>query len=206
MAATFWAFPELQRGWWRARGPREPGPGGGVDHRPAPVPLGRLDAGGGAVACWRRRRYTLATVLAGLGQATHPAVVLPMGLVLVAWWWRWEPDRRRLLRYYAAWLVPAIPAALLVFASPVFGDSDPVVVRDKLLRDARRADPRAGDTNRVGLRATASAVDRSPVISDHALSCCCVHTLSDLEHRVRRDRSKPSTPGARSTGSPTPSC
>jgi hypothetical protein len=51
-----------------------------------------------------------------------------MGLVLVAGWWYWEPDRRRLLRYYAASLVPAIPAALLVFASPVFGDSDPVVV------------------------------------------------------------------------------
>jgi hypothetical protein len=51
-----------------------------------------------------------------------------MGVVLVAWWWRWEPDRRRLLRYYAASLVPAIPAALLVFASPVFGDSEPVVV------------------------------------------------------------------------------
>jgi hypothetical protein len=82
----------------------------------------------GAVACWRRRRYALAAVLAGLGQATHPAVVLPMGVVLVAWWWRWEPDRRRLLCYYAASLVPAIPAALLVFASPVFGDSDPVVV------------------------------------------------------------------------------
>jgi len=83
----------------------------------------------GAVACWRRRRrYVLAAVLAGLGQATHPAVVLPMGVVLVAWWWYWEPDRRRLLRYYAASLLPAIPAALLVFLSPVFGDSDPVVV------------------------------------------------------------------------------
>jgi hypothetical protein len=82
----------------------------------------------GAVACWRRRRYLPAAVLAGLGQATHPAVVLPMGVVLVAWWWRWEPDRRRLLRYYAASLLPAIPAALLVFASPVVGDTDPVVI------------------------------------------------------------------------------
>ena len=127
IAATFWAFPELRRGWWAAA----------VLVNPALVVasiIGQLPFlwGAsmlmGAVACWRRRRYALAAVLAGLGQATHPAVVLPMGLVLVAWWWRWEPDRRRLLRYYAASLVPAIPAALLVFASPVFGDSNPVVV------------------------------------------------------------------------------
>ena len=127
IAATFWAFPELRRGWWAAA----------VLVNPALVVasiIGQLPFlwGAsmlmGAVACWRRRRYALAAVLAGLGQATHPAVVLPMGLVLVVWWWRWEPDRRRLLRYYAASLVPAIPAALLVFASPVFGDSDPVVV------------------------------------------------------------------------------
>jgi hypothetical protein len=127
IAATFWAFPELRRGWWAAA----------VLVNPALVVasiIGQLPFlwGAsmlmGAVACWRRRRYAPAAVLAGLGQATHPAVVLPMGLVLVAWWWRWEPDRRRLLRYYAASLLPAIPAALIVFASPVFGDSDPVVV------------------------------------------------------------------------------
>jgi hypothetical protein len=127
IAATFWAFPELRRGWWAAA----------VLVNPALVVaaiIGQLPFlwGAsmlmGAVACWRRRRYVLAAVLAGLGQATHPAVVLPMGVVLVASWWYWEPDRPRLLRYYAASLLPAIPAALLVFLSPVFGDSDPVVV------------------------------------------------------------------------------
>jgi hypothetical protein len=127
IAATFWAFPELRRGWWAAA----------VLVNPALVVaaiIGQLPFlwGAsmlmGAVACWRRRRYVFAAVLAGLGQATHPAVVLPMGIVLVASWWYWEPDRRRLLRYYAASLLPAIPAALLVFLSPVFGDSDPVVV------------------------------------------------------------------------------
>jgi len=127
IAATFWAFPELRRGWWAAA----------VLVNPALVVasiIGQLPFlwGAsmlmGAVACWRRRRYLAAAVLAGLGQATHPAVVLPMGVVLVAWWWHWEPDRQRLLRYYSASLLPAIPAALLVFASPVFGDSDPVVV------------------------------------------------------------------------------
>ena len=80
----------------------------------------------GAVACWRRRRSP-AVVLAGLGQATHPAVRPPDGRgSRRCWWWRWEPDRRRLLRYYAALL--ALISAAAVFASPVFGDSDPVVV------------------------------------------------------------------------------
>ncbi len=127
ITTTFWAFPELRRGWWAAA----------VLLNPALVVasiIGQLPFlwGAsmlmGAVACWRRRRFVPAAVLAGLGQATHPAVVLPMGAVLVAWWWYWEPDRRKLLRYYAASLVPAIPAAFLVFASPVFGDSDPVVI------------------------------------------------------------------------------
>ncbi len=127
IAATLWAFPELRRGWWAAA----------VLVNPALVVasiIGQLPFlwGAsmlvGAVACWRRRRYALAAVLAGLGQATHPAVVLPMGLALVAWWWHWEPDRAKLLRYYAASLIPAVPAALLVFASPVFADSSAIVI------------------------------------------------------------------------------
>lgn len=127
IAATLWAFPELRRGWWAAA----------VLVNPALVVasiIGQLPFlwGAsmlvGAVACWRRRRYALAAVLAGFGQATHPAVVLPMGLALVAFWWRWEPDRKRLLGYYALSLIPAIPAAWLVIASPVFVDTSPVVV------------------------------------------------------------------------------
>jgi hypothetical protein len=127
IAATFWAFPELRRGWWAAA----------VLVNPALVVasiIGQLpflwgaSMVVGAVACWRRRRYALAALLAGLGQATHPAVVLPMALLLVAFWWRWEPDRPRLLRYYALSLIPAMPAAWLVVASPVFVDSSPVVI------------------------------------------------------------------------------
>lgn len=127
IGATFWAFPELRRGWWAAA----------VLVNPALVVapiIGQLPFlwGAsmllGAVACWRRRRYLLAALLAGLGQATHPAVILPMGMLLVAWWWYWEPDRRKLLRYYAASLLPLIPAAWLVFASPVFAESAPVVI------------------------------------------------------------------------------
>jgi hypothetical protein len=127
IAATFWAFPELRRGWWAAA----------VLVNPAlvvaPV-IGQLPFlwGAamllGAVACWRRQRYVWAIVLAALGQTTHPAVVLPMCFALVAWWWRWEPDRRRLLRCYALSLIPVLPAAWIVMVSPVFVDTAPIVI------------------------------------------------------------------------------
>jgi hypothetical protein len=132
IAATFWAFPELRRGWWAAA----------VLVNPALVVasiIGQLPFlwGAsmliGAVACWRRRHYALAAVLAGLGQATHPAVVLPIGLLLVAFWWRWEADRPRLLRCYAISLIPAIPAAWLVVVSPVFVDSSRIVIATAFL-------------------------------------------------------------------------
>jgi hypothetical protein len=127
IAATFWAFPELRRGWWAAAVLVNPALVVGSIIGQLPFLWGASMLVG-AVACWRRRRYALAAVLAGLGQATHPAVVLPIALLLVAFWWRWEPDRPRLLRYYALSLIPAIPAAWLVVASPVFVDSSPVVV------------------------------------------------------------------------------
>src|SRR4029450_9053491 len=87
IAATFWAFPELRRGWWAAavlvnpalvvaaiigqlpflgggsvrvggRGALEPARGGRGDHRPAPVPVGCLDADGrgGVLAATAIRR------------------------------------------------------------------------------------------------------------------------------------------------------
>jgi hypothetical protein len=127
IAATFWAFPELRRGWWAAAVLVNPA----LVVAPVIGQLPFLWGAGmvlGAIACWRRQRYVWAAVLAGLGQATHPAVVLPMSVALVAWWWRWEPDRPRLLRYYGLSLVPALPAALIVVASPVFVDTAPMVI------------------------------------------------------------------------------
>jgi hypothetical protein len=67
-------------------------------------------------------------VLAGLAQATHPAVVLPMALGLVLICLHWEADRRRLLRMYAISLVIALPATWIVFVSPVFVDSSVWVI------------------------------------------------------------------------------
>jgi hypothetical protein len=159
IAATFWAFPELRRGWWAAA----------VLVNPALVVasiIGQLPFlwGAsmlvGAVACWRRRRYALAAVLAGLGQATHPAVVLPIGLLLVAFWWRWEPDRPRLLRYYALSLIPVIPAVWLVGRSQSEASSWPS--RSRWWRCSDGSSPREGC--------------RRPLSASHAAcswSCCC---------------------------------
>jgi hypothetical protein len=122
VAATFWAFPELRRGWWVAL----------VLANPvlivAPV-LGQLPFVWamamvmGAVACWRSGHTAWAVVLAGVGQATHAAVVLPIAAVLVVAWLHWEPDRRRLLRAYAWSLVIAAPAVFVVFLTPAYTDS-----------------------------------------------------------------------------------
>jgi hypothetical protein len=122
VATTFWAFPELRRGWWVAL----------VLANPflivAPV-LGQLPFVWGmamlfaAIACWRNERTVWAVVLAGLGQATHAAVVLPIAAMLVVGWLRFEPHRRRLLVAYAASLVIALPAIWLVLLTPAFTDS-----------------------------------------------------------------------------------
>jgi hypothetical protein len=127
IGATFFAFPELLEGWWPAA----------VLVNPALVAapiIGQLPfvwAAAlllGAVGCWRRQRRWEAAVLAGLGQATHPAVVLPIGLALVAGWFWWEADRRALMRWYAVALLLTLPAALIVYASPVFQDSSRTTV------------------------------------------------------------------------------
>jgi len=127
VAAMFWAFPEVRRGWWAAIALVNPA------LVVAPI-IGQLPFiwGSalllGAIGCWRRKRYVEAAVLAGLAQATHPAVVLPMAAGLVFAWLFWEPDRRQLLRFYAISFVIALPATWIVFVSPVFVDSSAWVI------------------------------------------------------------------------------
>ena len=127
VAAMFWAFPEVRRGWWAAIALVNPA------LVVAPV-IGQLPFIWGsallmvAIGCWRRKRFVEAAVLAGLAQATHPAVVLPMALGLVLVCLYWEADRRRLLRMYAISLVIAMPATWIVFVSPVFVDSSAWVI------------------------------------------------------------------------------
>jgi len=64
-----------------------------------------------------------ATLLAALAQITHPAVLLPMTAALVVGRLPWERDRRALVRHYLVSVVPAVPAALVVWRSPVFAES-----------------------------------------------------------------------------------
>jgi hypothetical protein len=118
VAATFWAFPELRRGWWAAA----------VLVNPAFVEgllLGQLPFLWAAamlllaVGCWRTGRRNAAIILAAFAQITHAPVLIPMTALLVLWWARYEPDRRALIKAWLISLIPAIPAAILVFVSPV---------------------------------------------------------------------------------------
>ena len=122
VVTTFWAFPELRRGWWA----------GAVLVNPAlvlaPV-VGQLPFLWAtaflmaAVACWRRDRRGWATALAAAAQVTHPAVMIPITAAVVAIRVVWDPDRRALLARYGLTLIVAAPAAWVVVASPVFRDS-----------------------------------------------------------------------------------
>lgn len=127
VAAMFWSFPEIRRGWWAATALVNPA------LVIAPI-IGQLPFIWGsamlmaAIGCWRRQRYIEAAILAGLGQATHPAVVLPIALWLVAVRLPWEPEKRQLLKCYAISLVVTLPATWIVFVSPVFVDSSAWVI------------------------------------------------------------------------------
>ncbi|HEX2383910.1 MAG TPA: hypothetical protein VHI95_14800 [Acidimicrobiales bacterium] len=118
VAATFWSFPELRRGWWSVA----------VLVNPALVAallLGQLPFLWAAsmlmvaVGCWRRDRRKLTIVLAGLAQLTHAAVLVPLTALVVALRYRNEPNRRALVAGWLISLAIALPAVLLVFASPV---------------------------------------------------------------------------------------
>lgn len=129
VAATFLAFPELRRGWWAAA----------VLANPAIIEallFGQQAFAWGAalllfgVAAWRRERRLAAALLVGLGQATHAAIVLPIGALLVAACLPFVPDRRALLRWYALSLLITLPALVLVFASPGYADA---TMRDRIV-------------------------------------------------------------------------
>ena len=129
IVATFAAFPELRRGWWAAA----------VLANPAIIEsmlFGQQTFAWGAalllfgVASWRRNRPLLAALLVGLGQATHAAIVLPIGVLLVLFYLPFGRNRRALLRWYAVSLLLTLPAVVLVFASPGYADASE---RDRLV-------------------------------------------------------------------------
>ena len=139
IAGTFFAFPELRKGWWAAA----------VLVNPAIIEgllFGQLTfEWAGAlvlfgIGCWRRDKRLAAVLLVGAGQATHPAIVLPMTGALVAAWWYFEPDRRALVRCYLLSTVVALPATIIVFASPTASDA---TWRDILINFIATIAPRA---------------------------------------------------------------
>jgi hypothetical protein len=117
IVATFVAFPELRSGWWAAA----------VLANPAIIDallFGQQSFAWGSmlllfgVAAWRRGHHAWAAVLIGLGQANHAAIVLPIGVLLVAFALVISRDRAEILRWYALSIVITIPAVWLVLASP----------------------------------------------------------------------------------------
>ena len=125
VVATFWTFPELRRGWWAAA----------VLVNPALVEgllLGQLPFLWAAamlmwgIGCWRKGRHAAAVILAALAQLTHAPVLIPLVALVVLFWLRYEPERRTLIRGWLVSTVIALPAAALVFASPVTAQTSPI--------------------------------------------------------------------------------
>jgi hypothetical protein len=120
--ATFVAFPELRRGYWAAA----------VLANSAVLQallFGQQSFAWGAalllfgVAAWRRGHRAWAAVLIGIGQFTHPAVVAPMGVVMVILYLPFTRDRWAVIRWYALSCLITLPAVIIVFASPTFSDT-----------------------------------------------------------------------------------
>jgi hypothetical protein len=138
IAATFVAFPELRRGWWAAAALANPA-------IIQSLLFGQQTFAWGAalllfgIAAWRRDRPLLAAILVGLGQATHAAIVLPIGVLMVAIGCWFVRDRGRLLRWYGVSLLITIPAIVLVFASPGYADA---TTRDRLVNFVSTLAPR----------------------------------------------------------------
>jgi len=119
VVAMFRAFPELGRGWWAAAALVNPCLVVAVLNDQLPF-VWAMAFAFVAIACWRRERFGVAALFAAMAQLTHVVVIFPILLVLVIVRAFWEPDPKRLLRWYALSCVVVIPAAALVLASPVY--------------------------------------------------------------------------------------
>jgi hypothetical protein len=123
IAAMFWALPELRSNSWIATAAL-----GSPTLVAVPI-IGQLPFAWAttmlfvAVGAWRRGRHGFAALALGVAQATHPAVVAPIALALVAIWAYFEHDRRKLVGVYVIGGLLALPAAAIVLFSPVIADT-----------------------------------------------------------------------------------
>src|SRR5262245_19658741 len=120
IVATFVAFPELRDGWWAAAALANPA-------IIEALLFGQQSFAWAAmlllfgVAAWRAGHHAWAAILVGVGQATHPAIVLPIGVVLVLLYLPFTRDRWAVIRWYALSCAMALFPAWLVLTSPVTG-------------------------------------------------------------------------------------
>ena len=123
IAAMLWALPELRADGWLATA---------ALCNPALVAapiVGQLPFLWAtamlfvAIGAWRRDRRGAAIIAAGIAQATHPAVVAPIAIVLVLVSLIFETDRARLMSAYLISGIVAVPAAAMVLFSPVIADT-----------------------------------------------------------------------------------
>ena len=73
----------------------------------------------GAIGAWRRERRIVATVLLALSLIVHPAVMLPISIVLVGIGVVFFRDRGRLALAWLVAVVLSVPAIVLTLLSPV---------------------------------------------------------------------------------------
>jgi hypothetical protein len=122
VAAMFWALPEIRHGWWAVAALVNP------TLVMAPI-IGQLPFLWAtafffaAIGCWRRDKRIAAVLLVAVSQATHPAILIPIAMIVVAVWFPWERSKRALLIGYGISLVVCLPAVYLVFDSPVMEDT-----------------------------------------------------------------------------------
>ena len=128
VVATFWAFPELRRGWWAAATLANPA----LVISPL---LGQLPFLWStaffltSIGLWRRRSWGWAAAAAAIAQIIHPAVMMPIVAVIALGSVRFEEpgQRRRLVSLWLVSVIVALPAAWAVLQSPVVAQTSPFV-------------------------------------------------------------------------------
>jgi ABC-type tungstate transport system substrate-binding protein len=126
VGATFWAFPEVRKGWWAAGTLLNPALAMGLmlGQLPFMWASAMLLAGMG---CWRRDRKGWAIAWITLAQITHAPILVPLVGIIVLLRLGYEPDRRGLLGRWLVSVALSLPAIVLVVISPVTSQTGPLI-------------------------------------------------------------------------------